>query len=539
MPPKRATRGAAASTDGRKATATSSKATAPTKTQKKTESKAPTKAVAAASTTTTAPASRKRKAAESDDEASAPVARVQKKQKEEAPAPIINHPPTKRLDVYVFGTNCYGELGLGDATKKSEIPGPVLNPKLAADTVGVVYLAVGGVHSAALTHDNKILTWGVNDEGTLGRDTKEEKKEVDETNGVNGDDKEDKSDSDSDDDEVDLNMKEATPMAVDSAHFPKGTVFTQLAATDSATFALTQEGKVYGWGTFRGSNGVIGFSPDTKFQRTPILIPGLEKVTELAAGAQHLMALTSSGQVFTWGCEEQNQLGRRISGRLHGKLESLVPGKCALPSGVVSIGTGSYHSFAVRKNGHVHAWGSNNFGQTAVPMSAGQSDAVVLYPTEVKSFREFNKIVSICGGKDHSIAVTEDGKCLTWGRVDNKALGLALADMPADDLVHDEHDRPRILTKATPLVDIKDEHIVFATASSDHSFAITKDGKAYSWGFNVQRQAGHRELDEVERPTLLQNKHVNGKKLVGASAGGQFSMLVGEASPQQVNGEQA
>ncbi|PYI33049.1 RCC1/BLIP-II [Aspergillus indologenus CBS 114.80] len=535
MPPKRATRGAAASTtDGRKATTASSKATAPTKTQKKTESKAPTKAAAA--TTTTAPASRKRKAAESDDESAAPVARVQKKQKEEAPAPIINHPPTKRLDVYVFGTNCYGELGLGDATKKSEIPGPVLNPKLAADTVGVVYLAVGGVHSAALTHDNKILTWGVNDEGTLGRDTKEEKKEVEETNGVNG---EDKSDSDSDDDEVDLNMKEATPMAVDSAHFPKGTVFTQLAATDSATFALTQEGKVYGWGTFRGSNGVIGFSPDTKFQRTPILIPGLEKVTELAAGAQHLMALTSSGQVFTWGCEEQNQLGRRISGRLHGKLESLVPGKCALPAGVVSIGTGSYHSFAVRKNGHVHAWGSNNFGQTAVPMSAGQSDAVVLYPTEVKSFREFNKIVSICGGKDHSIAVTEDGKCLTWGRVDNKALGLALADMPADELVHDEHDRPRILTKATPLVDIKDEHIVFATASSDHSFAITKDGQAYSWGFNVQRQAGHRELDEVERPTLLQNKHVTGKKLVGASAGGQFSMLVGEASPQQVNGEKA
>ncbi|RAL15390.1 RCC1 domain-containing protein, partial [Aspergillus homomorphus CBS 101889] len=516
MPPKRATRGAGA--DGRKATTTaSSKATtgATKAANKKTDSKAPAKAAA-----TAAPASRKRKAVESEDESSAPVARVQKKQKAE----IINHPPTKRLDVYVFGTNCYGELGLGDATKKSEIPGPVLNPKLAAESVGVVYLAVGGVHSAALTHDNKILTWGVNDEGTLGRDTKEERKEVEETNGVNGEEQEEKSDADSDDeDEVDLNMKEATPMPVDSAHFPEGTVFTQLAATDSATFALTQEGKVYGWGTFRGSNGVIGFSPDIKFQRTPMLVPGLEKVTDLAAGAQHVMALTSNGQVFTWGCEEQNQLGRRISGRLHGKLESLVPGKCALPAGVVSIGTGSYHSFAVRKNGHVHAWGSNNFGQTAVPMSAGQSDAVVLYPTEVKSFREFSKIVSICGGKDHSVAVTEDGKCLTWGRVDNKALGLALADMRADDLVHDEHDRPRILTKATPLVDIKDEQIVFATASSDHSFAITKEGKAYSWGFNVQRQAGHRELDEVERPTLLQNKHVTGKKLVGASAGGQFS----------------
>lgn len=166
---------------------------------------------------------------------------------------VINHAPTQRLDVYVFGTNCYGELGLGDATKKSEIPGPVLNPKLPADSVGVVQLAIGGVHSAALTHDNKILTWGVNDEGTLGRDTKEERKVEENGDGVNGDEAKEESDSDSDDDEVDLNMKEATPTAVDSALFPEGTVFTQITATDSATFALTQEGRVYGWGTFRVS----------------------------------------------------------------------------------------------------------------------------------------------------------------------------------------------------------------------------------------------------------------------------------------------
>ncbi|PWY84506.1 RCC1/BLIP-II protein [Aspergillus sclerotioniger CBS 115572] len=492
-----------------------------------------------AASTKPAQASRKRKATDSVEEttsgaAPAAQARVTKKQKEALA--IINLPPTQKLDVYVFGTNCYGELGLGDATKKSEIPGPVLNPKLSAETVGVVQLAIGGVHSAALTHDNKILTWGVNDEGTLGRDTKEERK-AENADAAKGEGKEGESDSDSDDDEVDLNMKEATPTAVDPALFPEGTVFTQVIATDSATFALTQEGRVYGWGTFRGSNGVIGFSPETKIQRQPVLIPGLEKVTQLASGAQHVLALTAKGAVLTWGCEEQNQLGRRISGRLHGKLESLIPGQCALPSDVVSIGTGSYHSFAIRKNGRVHAWGSNNFGQTAVPMSAGQSDAVVLYPTEVKSFRKQSKIVSICGGKDHSVAVTEDGKCLSWGRVDNKALGISLEDMPSDELVHDEHGRPRILTMPTPLTDIKEE-VVFATASSDHSFAITKDGQAYSWGFNVQRQAGHRDEDEIERPTLLQNKHVNGKKLVSASGGGQFSMLVGAHSPQ-VNGTQA
>lgn len=146
----------------------------------------------------------------------------------------------------MFGTNCGGELGLGDGTKKAEIPGPVLNPKLSAETVGVVQLAVGGIHSAALTHDNEILTWGVNDEWTLGRDTTvdSEKTPIDEVS--DNEDEDDKGDV-----EVELNLKEATPLPVDSSHFPEGTVFTQVVATDSATFALTSKGLVYGWGTFR------------------------------------------------------------------------------------------------------------------------------------------------------------------------------------------------------------------------------------------------------------------------------------------------
>lgn len=146
----------------------------------------------------------------------------------------------------MFGSNSLGELGLGDATKKPEIPRPVLNPKLSANSVGVVQIAVGGVHSAALTQDNRILTWGVNDEGTLGRDTNEKVKKtpIDAASDAS-------EDEDSEDDEVELNLKEASPLPVDASHFPDGTVFTQLVATDSATFVLTREGLVYGWGTFK------------------------------------------------------------------------------------------------------------------------------------------------------------------------------------------------------------------------------------------------------------------------------------------------
>ncbi|RDW93007.1 uncharacterized protein DSM5745_00329 [Aspergillus mulundensis] len=430
-------------------------------------------------------------------------------------------PPTKRLDVYVFGTNCAGELGLGDATTKTEIPRPVLNPKLAADKVGVVHLAVGGMHSAALTHDNKILTWGVNDDGALGRDTTQDPNDV-KTRDVD----EASEDSDSEE-EGNFNLKEATPIEVDPKHFPSGTAFTQLVGTDSATFALTTGGKVYGWGAFTDGSGNKQFiaGSTVKRQLTPILIPGLENIVQLSSGAQHVLALTSDGKVFGWGRNEQGQLGRvrRVRGAA---ADSLTPAQCATPPNIVNIGTGSYHSFAVHKSGRVYGWGSNNFGQTAISASAGRGDATVMYPTKAPAFKPFSKIVTIQGGKDHSLAVTQDGKCLSWGRIDNKALGVDMTKVDVADVIVDEYDRPRILAVPTPIGNISDA--VGLGIGTDHSFVITNKGQAYSWGFNATRQTGQPSDEDIAEPAILSNKHVDGKKLVLADAGGQFSIVAGE-----------
>ncbi|KAJ5945824.1 hypothetical protein N7454_002663 [Penicillium verhagenii] len=432
-----------------------------------------------------------------------------------------NDPSSPLLDVYVCGSNCYGELGLGDLTKKSELPRPVLNQKFDAQVTGVIHVTVGGVHSAALTRDNQILTWGVNDEGALGRDTKEDK--------IADSNRGDASSGDESDDEITQNLKEATPLPVDPSFFPKGTIFSQLAASDSATFVLSTEGLVYGWGTFRGANGGIGFSPRSKKeQMTPVLIPDVHEVVKIVAGAQHILALTSKGTVFSWGCDEQHQLGRRRASRHH-KSHHLVPDLCALPTGVRDIGVGQYHSFAIHTKGHVYAWGSNNFAQTGVATSAGLNDAIVVYPTKVPYLQKYASLVSIFGGKDHSMAITELGECLIWGRIDNKALGIAVEDMPKADIIYDKYGKPRILKQPNLLTGVKGK-IVFGTAGTDHSFVITESGKAYSWGFNAQSQAGQPGLDEVEKPTLLHSKHLEGKKLVSAAAGGQFSIILGDAS---------
>lgn len=158
------------------------------------------------------------------------------------------------MDVYVFGEGTSGELGLGskkiDNKQPIDVKRPRLNENLSASKVGVVQIAVGGMHCAALTYDNKILTWGVNDQGALGRDTQWEGGLKDVDDNVDDNSSDDSSDSD---DDTGMNPHECTPGLVDPSHFPEGTKFTQVCASDSATFAVTEDGSVWGWGTFRVS----------------------------------------------------------------------------------------------------------------------------------------------------------------------------------------------------------------------------------------------------------------------------------------------
>lgn len=62
-------------------------------------------------------------------------------------------------------------------------------------------------------------------------------------------------------------------------------------------------------------------------------------------------------------------------------------------------------------------------------------------------------------------------------------------------------------------------------AGTDHSFALTTDGEAYSWGFSANGRTGQGTEDDIKIPTRIDGKAVRGKKLVVASAGGSFSIL--------------
>ena len=154
-----------------------------------------------------------------------------------------------------------------------------------------------------------------------------------------------------------------------------------------------------------------------------------------------MLALDSSQHVWAWGYDQQGQLGHRTPARR--KYDCLLPYRHGLKD-IVKVSCGLYHSFAIDKHGRVYAWGLNNWAQTGIPSGAGGLNAIIEKPTLVKSLREY-RIREISGGNHHSIACTEEGEVLTWGRCDDAQVGIPLDKLPKEHLLLGENQRPRIL----------------------------------------------------------------------------------------------
>jgi Regulator of chromosome condensation (RCC1) repeat len=339
---------------------------------------------------------------------------------------------TSSGSVFAWGWNMTGQLGNGSIIG-SDVPVKVRLPGGTRATA----LAAGFAHSVALTSSGAALTWGKNYGGELG-------------NGTNAD--------------------SAGPAR---ANLPAGTKLTAVAASEH-NLALTKTGALIAWG--EGQFGELG-NGGTGSSATPVSVslPAGTKVTAVAVGAWHSLALTSTGKVLAWGFNMDGELGDG------NRTNTDVPVAVKLPAGtkVVAVAAAGFLSMALTSTGTVLAWGYNGDGElgNGTKRSSDVPVRVKLPPhtkvTKIAAGGYLSEVGAYVGGPGHGLALTSSGTVLAWGYNGNGELGNGTT------------------TNSAVPVKVKLPGPAKAVAAGTlQSLALTRSGAVLAWGGNNFGQLG-------------------------------------------------
>jgi alpha-tubulin suppressor-like RCC1 family protein len=337
--------------------------------------------------------------------------------------------------VFAWGWNIVGQLGNG-STNGSDVP---VRVRLPGGT-RVTGISAGFAHSVAVTSTGAVLAWGKNYNGDLG----------------NG------STTDSD-----------VPVKVD---LPAGTQVIAIAAGSEHSLAVTSTGAVLAWGY--NADGELG-NGGTGSSNVPVNVslPAGTRVTAVAAGALHSLAVTSTGAVLAWGYNADGELGNG------GTTNSDVPVMVKLPAGtkVTAVAAGGYYSLALTATGRVLAWGYDADGELGDGGTTNSHVPVMVKlpaGTKVTAFAAGGSPEGVGGttfGPGHSLALTASGAVLAWGYNTDGELGnggTASSELPV-----------RVKLPAGTKV-------TAVAAGELNSLAVTSRGTVLAWGGNNFGQLG-------------------------------------------------
>ncbi|CEG43334.1 FOG: RCC1 domain [Plasmopara halstedii] len=214
------------------------------------------------------------------------------------------------------------------------------------------------------------------------------------------------------------------------------TNITKVACGREHTLALNRKGQVFAFGAgFQGRLGT-GYETDEKF---PAIVEGLDGyiITAMDAGECHSCALSTNGTIFTWGFGHSGALGHNsrdnclkptlVTGPWSNNeqvSEDDTPSKEVL---VTFISCGGYHTLATTSNGVLYGWGDAAAGQLG-PECLNAPDFVILSPTIIRT-PTFSKINNISCGMFTSAMCNTQGQLFMWG---SPAAGNG-ASLPEDD----------------------------------------------------------------------------------------------------------
>lgn len=268
-------------------------------------------------------------------------------------------------------------LGLGPDEPIAERP-----KKIPSFPAGIKFskIVCGGLHTLALTNEGQVFSWGCNDDGALGR-----------------------------------TGSESEPHLVEGLKI----AMSDICAGDSHSVAYNKElSTIYLWGLYRNTR----HGNFMEAIKTPQIIGEFEfrkkPIQKVVCGAHHTLFLVG-GHVSAVGDPENHNLGRLVldrhkrEKRVGLQIERVTRDK----QKCLDIFAGSYHSFCVKDDGKLYAWGLNNYGQLGI----GDYENTQIMQ-EVKEIDGKN-VKMIVGGESHTVALMNNGEVYTWGRNDEGQLG--------------------------------------------------------------------------------------------------------------------
>jgi len=272
----------------------------------------------------------------------------------------------------------------------------------------------------------------------------------------------------------------------------------QVALGQTTQYALLEDGTVVAWGSNDegqlgngplGASGELGRYP--KPSVTPVRVTGLSRIVQIAAGPKHALALDRDGTVWAWGRRDNGEIGDGEPKR-SGALKAIGPIRVPGLEGITQIAADSSHNLALRSDGHVMAWGSNNHGELGLG-----TRATGWRPAEVPGL---DRVVAIAAGIGSvagggiSGAVRDDGTVWMWGSNASAMMGNGLGPLSPDD------EGGRVLSPV-PVKGIKGARHL--SLGAGHVAALLADGTLRMWGHGGFGQTGVGTAAEYQRTPVI------------------------------------
>jgi len=329
--------------------------------------------------------------------------------------------------VLCWGSNADGQVGDGSPSRMTD----------------VVQLSAGSFHTCAVQASGNVKCWGQDLFGALG-------------NGLdNLDDKASPVDV--------IDLVDAIAVTAGGAH----------------TCALVRGGTAKCWGDDwegqlgNGSDGEMG-------HESPVDVENLTNAIAITAGTNHTCAIIEGGTVRCWGLDLGGQLG-------NGATEGIVRSPMDVPGvdEVVALEAGAWHTCALRANGAVLCWGTDNYGQ----LGDGDDDEVD-EPSPV-AVTTVTGATSIAVGAVHTCATLSGGTVQCWGGDEYGQIG-------------DGDDGQANQMSAADVLGLADA--VTVTVGFDHTCALGETGVVLCWGRDVDGQVGNGGVGQVDKlaPVVVQ-----------------------------------